>query len=160
MEMAISIIMTRMTYLITFALILLTAGNACAGTQSNIVSINTRVVPSLSYQVVYAESTLTITAADIAKGYVDISRGMELTVKTNSLKGYLVWFSLDGTVLKESGVYDDNNAYGLMRSGGEIHMPYTENNYIPKELSFRFYFSPEVKPGVYEWPLSVMVTAM
>ena len=160
MELAISIIMTRMTYIIIFALMLFTVGNASAGTRSNMVSITTRVVPSLSYQVVYAESTLTLTAADIAKGYVDINRGMELTVKTNSLNGYLVWFSLDGTVLQESGVYDDNNAYGLMRSGGEIHMPYTDNKYVPKALSFRFYFSPEVKPGVYEWPLSVMVTAM
>ena len=68
MEMAISIIMTRKISIITLALILLTIGNAFAGSRSNIVSISTRVVPSLSYRVVYAESTLTVTAADIAKG--------------------------------------------------------------------------------------------
>lgn len=160
MKMAINIYMIKKIYITALVLIFIITGHACAGTRSHLVNISTRVAPALTYQVLHAESVFAITEADIAKGYVDINRGMTYTVRTNALNGYLVWFTLNENVLKEVRVYSDTIAYGLMRSAGEIHMPYSERNNVPKELSFRFYFSPEVKTGIYDWPVSIMVTAM
>ena len=143
-----------------FAVILIIAGNACAETQSHLVNISTRVAPALKYQILHEEKELAVTEADIAKGYIDITSGMILTVRTNSRNGYLLWFSVNDNLLQEVTIYSDKNAFRLMQSGGEIHMPYKGQNYVAKELSFRFYFSEEVKPGTYEWPLSIMVSAI
>ena len=144
--------------IIALIICLVVAGAAFAGTGSSVLSISTRVISAFTYTVMHSESALIITKKDIEKGYVDIRRGLVLSVKTNSTNGYVLWIALNDDLLSNVKMFSENNAYSLSRSGGEVHMPYQGNDYFEKEFSFRLYFSPKAKPGMYEWPLSIMAS--
>ncbi len=137
---------------------LVLAGAAFAGTGSSVLNISTRVISVFTYNVIYSESALIITNKDLEKGYMDIPGGLVLSVKTNSTNGYVLWVALNDALLSNVKIFSGNNAYSLSRSGGEVHMPYQGKKYFEKAFSFRLYFSAKVKPGTYEWPLSIMAS--
>ncbi len=146
--------------IIAILIFLVTPGQTIAGTGSRALNISTRVVQFLKYSILHQEINLVLGEADIERGYVDISRGMVLSVRSNSNNGYLVWFSTDSALLGDVTVFSENNAYRLSRSGNEVHMPFQGNNFSQKELSFRFHLSEDAVPGTYQWPVAVMLTTI
>ena len=153
--------MKKLFGIITIATLLaVLSGNALAGSKSAIMLATARVLPVAKHTILYQKSNFTVTEADIMKGFIDIPMAMVLSIRTNSVNGYLLLFSAKNGRFNELTVFDGDNAYKLSETGGEVHMPYENNNYITKELGFRFYLSPDFKPGIYQWPVAVMITAI
>ncbi len=134
--------------------------NVFAGSKSAILQVTTRVLPVAKYSILYQTDNLIITETDIKKGYIDVQKAMVLSIKTNSANGYILLFSVGSSVANELTVFDGNNAYKFSEAGGEVPMPYQGKNSVIKKLSFRFRLSPDSRPGTYQWPVAVMVTAL
>jgi len=131
-----------------------------AGNKVENINVTTKVIPFVKYEIIHQEKKLVITEGDIIRGFVDTQRALIFSVRTNSSNGYLLAFSAGNNLFKEARVFNEKNSYRLSASGGELFFPYQGMNYVTKELSIRFYLSSNTRPGSYEWPLSLMITAM
>lgn len=140
-------------------LMVMTAGYTFAGSKTAIMHVRVSVLPIAKYTILHQESNFIVTKADIDKGYVDVRKAMTLSIKTNSTNGYLLMFSVGSGHFKGLTVFEGNNTHKLSKSGGEVHMPY-QKNYVTKELSFRFHLSSDAKPGTYQWPVALMISAI
>lgn len=150
----------KLSIIAIISFMLITAGDALAGSNTALMNIRTRVLPIAKHTIIHQKNNLIITRADIERGYVDVQRAMILSIKTNSTNGYLLGFSVVNDLFRELRVLDGNNTYTVSRSGGEVHMPYEGMNYVRKELSFRFYLFEDAKPGTYYWPVALMISAI
>ena len=144
----------------TLILTVITAVNVSAGRNSALLQAHTRVLPIAKHTLLHQERNLTVTEADINRGYVDVQKAMVLSIKTNSPNGYLLLFAVGSGLFNEFFVFDGNNTHPLSAEGGEVHMPYQGIHYITKELSFRFHLLPDTQTGTYQWPVAVMVNAL
>lgn len=154
------VIMSKILSTLVVIMLLVMAGNAFAGTRSAVVNVSTRVVTTLRYQALHQERNLIITEHDIERGYVDISNGLVLSIRTNSKNGYVLWFSVNNSLLRDVTVVSAKNTYRLSQSGYEVHMPHHGRSYFTEKLSFRLHLSPNAKPGMHPWPFAIMVSAM
>ncbi len=136
------------------------AGEALAGDKGAILNVQARVIPVVKQTILHSESSLSITQADIERGYIEVQKGMVLSVKTNAINGYIVEFFISKGLFNKVAVGDGDNTYALAGSGGAVHMPYQGFRPVTKGLSFRFYLSSEVSPGLYPWPVALMISAM
>ncbi len=150
----------KLSIIAIISFMLITAGDALAGSSTALMNIRTWVLPIAKHTIVHQKNNLIITQADIERGYVDARRAMILSIKTNSTNGYLLGFSVVSGFFRELRVLDGNNTYTVSRLGGEVHIPYEGMNYITKELSFRFYLFENAKPGTYRWPVALMISAI
>lgn len=123
------------------------------------IAVTTKVLPVVRYEIIHQEEKLIITEEDMRNGYVDVPGAVIFSVRTNSTNGYLLTFFVDGNLLKEVTVYYDSLSHKVLETDNEVHMPFEGRRNVTKELSFRFYVS-DVSPGVYDWPVAIMVSAM
>ncbi len=145
---------------ITIAILLASAGYSSATENTSVINVKTRVLPVMKYSILYQESNLTITQEDINKGFIDVQEAVVLSVKTNSTNGYLLAFSLESNMFSRVTVRNENNVYNLSETGGEIHMPFHGMNVTTQKLSIRFHLLSNISPGQYEWPVSVLISAI
>ena len=112
------------------------------------------VVPKSAQLAVRGQpSTFAITAADIARGYVDIGAGPQLEVKTNSREGLQVgFFASDDTV---RGIELRRGGSSLLLAGAPRG---TATHRVP--LDYRLLLAPTARPGVYAWPVQVVATPL
>ncbi len=148
--------------IISLAIIIsfITAHSAFAETSSHMIHVSARVSPYIKHSILHQNDHIVLTSADIDRGYIDVNRGIALSLKTNSKNGYLLVFAANSSFLNNATVYNENNTYNVSGSGGEVHMPYPGKHYVTKELSFRFHLSATVEPGTYAWPLALMLTVL
>jgi hypothetical protein len=109
----------------------------------------------------HSQSTqLTISEADVARGYVDITGASQFSVSTNSRSGYLLDFNPVNHLFVSVLVSGLNSTVQLGADGGSIiqREPMAQNHSI--NLSFRFTLNQDVKPGSYSWPLLLSVRAL
>ena len=153
--------MKKILYIMILIIPILFAGyDASAMREENVIYARARVLPVLKYSVIHQESSINITKADLEKGYLDVNRALILSIKTNSANGYSLSLFVDSNLFNGVTLFNGNNSYRFTESGGEVHMPFQGLNPVRKELSFRLYFAADLKPGHYQWPVSVMINAM
>jgi hypothetical protein len=156
----------RMQRQITFAAMCSTlavstiAPNADAASGRSQMAV-TAVVPSQAVgQVVQQASEITITDADIARGYVDVPIGSQLSVKSNNPAGYVVDFFTRLPIFRSVRVSNASGSAELGPDGGTI----VERSQIGRNLSlaltYRFMLASSVQPGTYPWPLALNVRAL
>ena len=147
---------TRYMPLIIPGLLLLTASGVFAKSSTNALLVATRVLPALSKSIHYNSPTLSITADDIKRGYVDIGDATVLEVRTNSRDGYSISLEKTGTSFKEVWVSDGVRTVIFRGSGGMMHQATLSLNTMEiKRLSYRFILSDKIIPGTYSWPLII-----
>ncbi len=101
---------------------------------------------------------INITAADIARGYVELDQATVLDVYSNSRDGYYLSFEAGSHLFSEIWVMDQNRTTLLSNGSGYIH----QDNISSKEtkrLSYRFILPKLLSPGSYDWPLMVSAVA-
>jgi|SRR5579864_575987 len=102
---------------------------------------------------------LEVSAADVARGYVEVRGATSLLVTNTNRRGYIlsVWPQVQvfSTVVVRSG---DSQAE-LGADGGEL-FERRWGKMLPLALDFRFMLAPGVTPGVYPWPLSFQVSSL
>ncbi|HWI84317.1 hypothetical protein [Ramlibacter sp.] len=103
---------------------------------------------------------VTVTAADVARGFVDVS-GLRIAVSQNT--GGFVLAVDGGTPLARSmrvrGAGPDVQMAG---EGGSItqRTPVRGMSTSTLELEFRFELDPTARPGVYAWPVRLSISPL
>ncbi len=118
----------------------------------------TAVVPAqINGRVVAQPSALTVTAADIARGYVEVATAAELRVTSNNPSGYIVDFFSRLPIFTAVTVSSKDGSADLGPDGGAIMERAPAGRDMPLQLSFRFRLSAQIQPGTYPWPLALNV---
>lgn len=108
-------------------------------------------------QSVTQPSAITITATDVARGYIDIPAASQLHVTSNNPIGYVVDFFSRLPIFTSVTVSSSEGSADLGPDGGAIIQRGRQGHDLPLQLSFRFNLTAQIQPGTYPWPLALNV---
>lgn len=126
------------------------------------VRVTATVVSRAVMNIIYQRPVVVITDADIARGYVDIPSASRIEVRNNSRAGYLLVFTGIGWPVP---MFDEVHVKGMGietqigPGGGWVPQPYVRDT-VTMELSYHFVLSKNIRPGTYDWPLSLSARPM
>lgn len=124
------------------------------------VAVSAFVPAQAVAQIVDQAAEITITAADIARGFVDIPAASQLRVTSNNPSGYVVDFFSRLPIFTSVRVSSTGGSADLGPDGGAIIERGHQGRDMPLNLSYRFNLSAQVQPGTYPWPLALGVRAL
>jgi len=117
------------------------------------------VVPAhASVKVLRQPHQLTVTEADIRRGFVEIGTESLIELKNNSLGGCLLVFESHGLPFKEAVVRGLGREVAIGPGGGMIFQAFRGT--ITVSLSYRFALSDDAQPGAYDWPFSLSASPL
>lgn len=134
--------------------------SAQAAQSSAAISVSVMVVASARLQTTYQVSQIEISAADVARGQVEVPAALRFSVVTNKGSGYQMQFHPVGTVFESVHVDGFDDSFDLGADGGVISQRDATASNKTHELSFRFALHPSTAPGIYPWPLRLSVRAI
>jgi hypothetical protein len=135
-------------------------GFSFAGSTKSTFMASARVVSSFSQPSIHQESRINVTEEDIKKGFIEIPSGTILQVKTNSKKGYFLYFEGNNELFKEVMVMDKGRTVVLSPNGAFVHQPCSGSNIEVKDLSYKLHLKENILPGTYSWPLRVRASLL
>ncbi len=131
-----------------------------AGGGKNTLIVSATVVARVSQSVIRQASRFSVTEEDIKRGFVEISSGTILQIKTNSRIGYALFFEGNYELFREVMVTDKGRAVTLSANGGFVHQPYSGSNVEVKDLSYKFQLNKNIQPGTYPFPFRVRASLL
>jgi hypothetical protein len=108
-------------------------------------------------KLVQQRSEITITDADIARGYVEIPAASQLRVTSNNPAGYIVDFFSRLAIFTSVRISSAGGSADLGPEGGTIIERGRQGRDMPLDLSYRFNLAAQVQPGTYAWPLALNI---
>jgi hypothetical protein len=148
----------RALWLLAAAASLATAAQLARADETRMM-VTARVLKHLRLKVVAQPTSVQVTEADVARGYVEVQSRMQLTVETNSDDGYGV-----AMANHMSEAFRDTRVTGL--GGGD--MRFSSESVAMRQaaagkgmrretldLGFRFELAPGTRQGTYPWPVQV-----
>jgi hypothetical protein len=126
-----------------------------AGDRKASIMVSASVMDRVTQTVVRQAGSFTVTTESLKRGYVDVQAATVLQVQSNNPKGYLLSFEVDQEKAKEVWVMDSRRTTIISGPVGLVHQPYPGTAGEVKEISYRIFLTPEMKPGLHPWPLSV-----
>jgi len=91
----------------------------------------------------------------MAKGFVDVSAGTVVRVRSNDLDGYYFNFSIDGQYIRATEVLMSGRSVMIPSGSGLVHQPFPGLTDATIHIGYRFFISPNMEPGTYAWPIDV-----
>lgn len=135
--------------------VLALASKGFAAGNKGVIEVSAAVSPRLSQATVRQERLLEITPENIAKGYVDVSVGTILRVKSNDRNGYFLRFQVNGFLVREALVNINGRVVSVSNGPGLIRQSFPGSNGETLQIAYRLYLAPQTKPGAYPWPIAV-----
>jgi len=123
------------------------------------LQVSAVVCPSAHIEASFQASSLTVTPADVARGYVDVPEASQFTVVTPKGGNYAVDFHAQSNLFRSVSVDGLGAPVTLGADGGTVSQAGAGLGGVASTLSYRFELDPGVQPGVYEWPLMLAVRA-
>lgn len=153
---------------IAYALVLATGltplfpvmSSAQAAQSSAAMQVSVRVVASPKLRRSYQARQIEISAADVARGQVEVAAATRFSVLTHLGAGYLIQLDPVGHVFETVHVDGLGNAVQLGADGGAIVRRGPQASNLTHELGFRFILHPDTRPGTYPWPLLLSVRGL
>ena len=133
------------------------ASRSHADTHATALGVHCVVPPRAEALVDYQAAQVTITEADVARGYVDVPAASKLTVTTNSRAGYIVDFFTRLPIFKAVRVRSANANGEIGPDGGTMIERGRIGRSLHTEITYRFVLGQCVQAGVYPWPLALSV---
>lgn len=132
---------------------------AAADTGSATLAVSANVVRHASVRLLSAAQTVSIAAADIARGYVDIPAPSRLEIRSNSPNGYLIAIESAAGYARGTEVRGLGDTVSFGPFGGVVNVKAdgAGMRLIPVELHFRVLLSDAARPGIHPWPLQLSV---
>jgi hypothetical protein len=127
---------------------------ATTSSKSTQMRISATVNPYVRLDVLQQQPSLTITAEDVQRGYVDVSAGTSLRTRTNDRNGFLVNFDSRSNVFERVSVTGIGGTVEIGSGGGAVRAAYTGPESLA-QVSYRFYLAQGVQSGSYPWPLQI-----
>lgn len=131
------------------------AARASAG-----MAVSVTIAPNAKLRSDYQAPQLKVTAADVARGYVEVPAASRFSVVTNSRSGYCLEFNPVGEIFELVQVGGLDHVVQLSADGGAIVQRGPLHSNLIYELSYRFTLHADAQVGVYPWPLQVSVRAL
>jgi mannitol/fructose-specific phosphotransferase system IIA component (Ntr-type) len=123
------------------------------------LKVSATVLPYTTMNVQNRAQMLTVTDADVSRGYVDIVGGSSIEVKSNSRGGYYLSFECFDPAFRQVRI-DGLGKSATIGAGSGIVPMAMDGRVVRIDLSYRFILSENVRPGAYPWPLTVSVMPM
>jgi hypothetical protein len=125
-----------------------------AGDARTVIAVSATVLPHASVVATNGAASVTITSADLARGYVDVDRSYRLS--SNSARGLLLQlyprtglaWRIDVAGLPSLVQIGDTHAEVLRPANEELH------------LRFRLWLQPLATPGAYPLPVHLAAVAI
>jgi hypothetical protein len=134
------------------SLALAAAPSAADGAHS-VMLVSAQVLPVARLQIASGASPLQISAADIAAGYVDAPRPLELRIDSNSREGFAVDVSALSPWCAAVALQGFDSPVMLDGTEGTIIQRWGAGRMRSLALRARFTLAAGVRPGSYPWPL-------
>jgi hypothetical protein len=130
--------------------------DALAGNARGEISVSA-IVPAVAVlQVEHQQAELTLTAADVARGYIDVPAASRLAIRTTSRSGCMLDFHPRLALFKSVSVSSTLGGGDLGPDGGTLVARGTTGR-VAADVNYRFHLDGDVRPGAYPWPLAVSV---
>jgi len=98
-----------------------------------------------------------VTAADVAKGVVEVSGGSRFAINTHAPAGYTVDFSSRSALCRTVTVEGIGRTTHLGPGGGVAVQSEAVAGKRVVAVSYRCFLAPDAAPGSYPWPLEMVV---
>ena len=120
-------------------------------------TVKARIATFFRMQVEHQTESLTVTASDIARGYVEVPAASNFSVITNTLDGFIIDFRPRGDLFRSALVTGLHGAVEIGNRGGTVlyNAPHGRTSF--HQLGYRFMLRPDLQPGNYPWPLEISV---
>jgi len=127
------------------------------GTSGAQASIDFKIVIPVVLRVKAAAEPreVSITDADVARGYVDVERGASLVVTSNSRAGFYVSIAFDSRLLARVVARLHGQAVEADAPGSSLHVDAARLVETPVNVGYRMYLAPGARPGTYRWPIGL-----
>lgn len=126
------------------------AGTAHAGDRARI-TVSATVLAHTSLKSLRTPDFVAVTAEDIARGYVELARPVELEVLSNHARGILLGFHARAPWVRAVRVNDAAQSMVFLAKAGKGLAAQA------LALKVRLELAPEARPGTLAWPLAVFV---
>ncbi len=120
----------------------------------SVLNVNAHVLARLSHSLVQQQSSLKVSQADIAKGYIDIPAGTVMKVSTNAQQGYFLHVGMMDFV-REVTVTVNGRTVEVPTGGGLFRQPASGLKQDTLQIGYRLFIAPGIVPGTYAWPVSI-----
>lgn len=143
--------------LLTLAAVV-SAETVLAGSTSGAMSVSVTVQARALLNVESQPSSLVVTGADLARGWIEAPAASRIRVRSNDPNGYLLNFDVAGEPFTGIEVRGLGPAAQISPNGGWVTQPFAGTQPVTTELTYRFVLASNVQPGTYAWPVSLSVT--
>lgn len=129
-----------------------------ADTTSTSIAVGAKVGPIATYRTLAEQTQLQITPTDIARGFVELPRAMQIEVRSNSRTGYVLNVQLTSALFSRVEVLGFGSDIALDADGGRIVQRWKQQpSAATVTVGYRFHLSAATAPGTYPWPLHLAV---
>jgi hypothetical protein len=98
-----------------------------------------------------------VTAADVAKGVVEVSGGSRFAITTRAPAGYTVNFATRGALCRTVTVDGIGRTTNLGPGGGMAVQREAAAGKRVVAVNYRCFLAPDAAPGSYPWPLEMVI---
>jgi hypothetical protein len=146
------------------ALLALATIAVCSSTASSFASesaqmrVSVQVVARAVLTIEQQPASVEVTAADVARGYVQLDHAVGFNVRSNARNGYVIRFEQISTVFSKAIVSWSNFLVTVGADGAWIRQPGGVTN-LRDALSMRLWLAPATQPGTYSFPVVVSAEA-
>jgi hypothetical protein len=120
-------------------------------------TVSATVNPVARIETQSAPAELTVTAADLRRGYIDVVQPTALTIRSNSASGYAIDLITVTPVLTSMIVHGLDTEFSLGPDGGTVVQRWQNPHLVNLSLQFRLVLAPGLAAGRYPWPMRVAV---
>jgi len=135
----------------------LTATPAAAATRQAGFSVGATVIARAAITGASSPAYIEISASDIARGYVEVTRASHLTVVNSSPQGFALDVWPSAAIFQSVIVRGLGSQITLNRDGGSINVRGTHGAVQSLAIDLQFALAPDLTPGRYPWPLQYAV---
>jgi hypothetical protein len=100
---------------------------------------------------------LTISANDLARGYIDVEQATTAAVRSNSQTGYTLEFLTLAPLFSGITVRGLDTDLALTGEGGMVVRRWQQARMEELSLNYRFALAPGLSAGEYPWPVQLAV---
>ena len=129
------------------------AGSLQAGSSSATVQVSARVI-GRTIITVQSEPQVTITATDLARGWVEVADPTFLSVKSNQRAGFRLTFAPTASWVAGGEVEGLSNPLVFASSGASAAFSYAGVAPRQLELRWKLHLSPDATAGTFPLPVS------
>lgn len=124
------------------------------------VQVSATVRASAHLKTDFQAHSISITQADIARGYVDMANASQFSVRATKGGNYVVDFQVKGELFHSVSIEGLGSHVKLGQEGGTVSQVGAGIHGVASNLSYRFDLRPGIQTGVYEFPLVLAVRAL